>query len=260
MRRLVCGLITSLLLLVVACSSGAGGGFCNALVASCDSSAKTCTRLLDADALDHPSCVDKRDAFLGCLANQKLACPDSSTVYAGAGAAGAKFSLSGFTAYTNASCVKLGDAWVACRDAKPPCTAVDVGASQKFVLSPSMPTATAPKAKIVAPGSGNHSWDTKYDVDLTAFLGAGTLTISGVLGATGTDGSFDLFPSCQALPVTGSNTGVLASADNTPAGATWTVTYSFDRGAVYHFGAEGNWDSTQGQTNTTSVEISVTQP
>lgn len=259
MRKLVVLVLGLLFVFAVACSSGPGGGFCDALVSNCNSNAKTCKNLLDADALDHPTCVEKRDAFLGCMANQKITCPDSSTIYAGAGKTGARFSLDSYTAYTNASCASLGDTWLACHDNKAPCTFTSDGASQTIVLTPSKPSATAPAAKLVAPGSGNHSWDTKYDVDLTAFIGNGILTIRGTLGTTGTEASFDLFPGCAALPSSGGTDDGVASAHNVSLGSMWTLTYSFDRGAVFHFAAEGNWNSQQGQTNTSTIEMSVTQ-
>lgn len=102
---------------VAACSSSPAGkdDFCNALVSNCNSVRKTCDDLLKADALEYPSCVMARDAFLGCLSKQNLACPDSDTVYAGAGKSnGKEYTLHGFTAYVGAACSSLGDTWQAC--------------------------------------------------------------------------------------------------------------------------------------------------
>ncbi|HEY8041256.1 MAG TPA: hypothetical protein VIF15_15725 [Polyangiaceae bacterium] len=107
-----------------ACSSsssgggGTGGNFCGAVSTACHvSSTQSCDDVLKADGLNYPSCTSLRDPFLACMAGKSMVCPDSSTVYAGAGTAdGFAFQLGGYTAYTDSGCADLGDKWYACEN------------------------------------------------------------------------------------------------------------------------------------------------
>jgi hypothetical protein len=101
-------------------SSEQGGseGFCSALNAenACPGTLDVCQQQLTIDDLEYPNCVEDRSAFLGCLAEQKLICPSSGTVYAGATEnTGEAYSLGDYVAWYPASCAPTADAWTSCK-------------------------------------------------------------------------------------------------------------------------------------------------
>jgi hypothetical protein len=115
-------------LLTIACAEDAEpeARFCGGLVSSCDADRTMCENVLLLDELDYPDCLDQRAEFLDCLADQQLACPDTSTVYAGAtDVSGRPYSVDGYTAWAPLDCQFLGDDWNRCRmcgadDSRPP--------------------------------------------------------------------------------------------------------------------------------------------
>jgi hypothetical protein len=254
------GALASALLAVVACSSSNSNyDFCGTLLSKCQTGSRTtCDGVLAQDATDHPSCVSARNALLNCITAQSSTwqCQPDNTLDVGAdSSSGEAVSIEGYTAYVGPACASLVPAYSGCVNGTLCTPPTDVGAEQTFVLTPASPSASA-NAAIVAPGNGNHVWTTKFDVDVSAFSNGGTLTVSGTLGSPGCDGSFDLFSGCATLPASGALSD-LGSADNTGAGKSWKFTYTFQATNLFHFGAEGNWNSAQGTTNQTSVVFQV---
>jgi hypothetical protein len=134
-----------------------------------------------------------------------------------------------------------------------------------FTPSHSMATFTA---TVTSPPAPDHNvvW---YDLDVSAFPAGGKLTVSGLMGASGTDGSAFLVAQCTQFPESGGSIPVVENVANVPAGTTWSFgSYSFAPGTyVLHFGTEGSWSSapggacptacSPGQTNTNTVTVSV---
>lgn len=133
-------------------------------------------------------------------------------------------------------------------------------------LTPASPKATFTPT-ITSPPAPDHNpvW---YDLDVSAFASGGTITISGEMGSSGTDGSSFLLDQCATFPASGAFTPVENSA-NVAAGSGWSFAgYTFSAGtAVLHFGTEGSWATAAGgacptacapgQTNTNAVTVSV---
>jgi len=98
---------------------------------------------------------------------------------------------------------------------------------------------------------------TIVEIDTTAFKNGGVLTIDISVGYAETAGSFDLFAGDSTLPTEGVPKNALASAWDIPPGGTKRITYPFDRGQFFRFGATGNWFSKKGSTNAFLATISV---
>lgn len=98
---------------------------------------------------------------------------------------------------------------------------------------------------------------TVVEIDTTAFKKGGVLTIDISVGHAEAAGSFDLFAGDSKLPTQGAPKNALASAWDIPPGETERITYSFDRGPSFWFGATGNWFSKKGSTNAFLATISV---
>ena len=67
------------------------------------------------------------------------------------------------------------------------------------LLTPDMPSATF-TVDLVAPGHGKHVGSSKRDIDVSSFQSGGTIQLTGVVGANGYVGSFDLFPANVSYP------------------------------------------------------------
>ena len=106
-----------------------------------------------------------------------------------------------------------------------------------------------------APGHGLQDY-TVVEIDTTAFKKGGVLTIDISVGHAEVAGSFDLFAGDSKLPTAGMP-NALASAWGIPSGGTERITYSFDRGQSFQFGATGDWFSKKGSTNAFLATISV---
>ena len=106
-----------------------------------------------------------------------------------------------------------------------------------------------------APGHGFQDY-TVVEIDATAFENGGLLTIDISVGHAEVAGSFDLFAGDSKLPTAGMP-NALASAWGISPGGTERITYPFDRGQSFQFGATGDWFSTKGSTNAFLATISV---
>lgn len=107
-----------------------------------------------------------------------------------------------------------------------------------------------------APGHGSQDY-TVVEIDATAFENGGTLTIDISVGHADAAGSFDLFDSISELPTEGLPKNALASAWGVPPGGTEKITYIFERGQSFRFGATGDWFSKKGSVNAFHATISV---
>ena len=106
-----------------------------------------------------------------------------------------------------------------------------------------------------APGHGLQDY-TVVEIDATAFENGGVLTIDISVGHAEVAGSFDLFAGDSKLPTAGMP-NALTSAWGIPSGGTNRITYPFDRGQSFQFGATGDWFSKKGSTNAFFATISV---
>ncbi len=107
-----------------------------------------------------------------------------------------------------------------------------------------------------APGHGFQDY-TVVEIDATVFENGGILTIDISVGHSEAAGSFDLFDGESELPTKGVPEKALASAWGIPPSGTERITYSFDRGQSFRFGATGDWFSKKGSTNAFFAIISV---
>ena len=98
---------------------------------------------------------------------------------------------------------------------------------------------------------------TVIEIDATTFKNGGVLTIDISVGHAETAGSFDLFDGGSKLPTQGAPQNALASAWGIQPGGTERITYTFDRGQSFQFGATGDWFSKKGSTNAFLATISV---
>lgn len=119
------------------------------------------------------------------------------------------------------------------------------------------PGATSPgDGMLVAPGRWKHGYTTTY-LDATRFPDGGVLHIEITLGVGLADASFDVYSQGARLP-TGGFPNSLAGAHDVKSGSTAKIDYRFAHGTTFQFGAEGNWNSKAGDTNTYSIAVSVT--
>ena len=107
-----------------------------------------------------------------------------------------------------------------------------------------------------APGLGYQDY-TVVNIDATTFENGGVLTIDISVGHAEAAGSFDLFDGDSELPTEGAPENALASAYGVPPGRTQKITYTFNRGQHFKFGATGDWFSEKGSTNAFVAKISV---
>ena len=91
----------------------------------------------------------------------------------------------------------------------------------------------------------------------TTFENGGVLTINISVGHAEAAGSFDLFDGNSELPTEGAPENALASVYGVPPGGTQKITYTFNRGQHFKFGATGDWFSEQGSVNAFVAKISV---
>ncbi len=107
-----------------------------------------------------------------------------------------------------------------------------------------------------APGLGHQDY-TVVEIDATAFENGGTLTIEISVGQAEAAGSFDLFDADSELPTSGAPENALASVYGVQPGETQKITYTFNQGQHFKFGATGDWFSEKGSTNAFVAKISV---
>lgn len=107
-----------------------------------------------------------------------------------------------------------------------------------------------------APGLGHQDY-TVVEIDATTFENGGVLTIDISVGHAEAAGSFDLFDGASELPTEGAPQNALASVYGVQPGETQQITYTFNRGQHFKFGATGDWFSEKGSTNAFVAKISV---
>ena len=102
-----------------------------------------------------------------------------------------------------------------------------------------------------------HQDYTVVEIDATAFKNGGTLTIEISVGQAEAAGSFDLFDADSELPTSGAPDNALTSVYGVRPGETRKITYTFERGQHFKFGATGDWFSEKGSVNAFVAKISV---
>jgi hypothetical protein len=107
---------------------------------------------------------------------------------------------------------------------------------------------------LVAPGNRRHNY-ALTPIDARQFS-KGTIKIEISVGSGESSGSFDLFADGMPIPKVGSVRSVAHSYDMSP-GASATITYSFNNGQLFLLGAEGNWFSPEGATNSYSLVATI---
>lgn len=108
---------------------------------------------------------------------------------------------------------------------------------------------------LVAPGRGKHHYRI-IKLDASRFVNGGTIQITIAVGEGTSEASFDLYPQGFPLPEEGLPNS-LASAHNIGRTSGAKITYRFNHGAVFQFGAEGSWNAKAGATNTYSFVVDV---
>jgi hypothetical protein len=109
---------------------------------------------------------------------------------------------------------------------------------------------------IVAPGLGLQDF-TGCTVDVVSPDGDAVLvTVSGDVGANGCAASVDLFAADAGYPDSGTPTDT-NNDWNVPAGGEISISALTSGSTTYHLGADGNWNSPQGQTNVVTLTISA---
>jgi len=112
---------------------------------------------------------------------------------------------------------------------------------------------------ITAPGNGYQNYKITC-IDVTNFSQGGKLIIKISLKDGASGGSFDLFPFDTLIPTEGRpNDSLVGSYDISPNNSTEMVHY-FGAGAIFQFGATGNWFSRKGSTNFYKVNVYVDKP
>ncbi len=107
-----------------------------------------------------------------------------------------------------------------------------------------------------APGEEYQDY-TVVNIDATAFESGGILTIDIKVGSAEPYGSFDLFDGDTILPTEGIPNEALDSAWEIEPDGTETITYRFEQGKVFKFGATGDWFSEKGDINAFTAIFSV---
>lgn len=108
---------------------------------------------------------------------------------------------------------------------------------------------------LTAPGNGNHNYVVS-PIDTSQFPNGGSLTINIVVGSGQSSASFDLYAQGAQLASQGYARSLAHAYDLAP-GTRKSIVYSFSKGQVFQFCAEGNWFSPKGSTNTYSFVASV---
>ncbi|MBC8074234.1 MAG: hypothetical protein IAG13_38295 [Deltaproteobacteria bacterium] len=101
---------------------GGARGFCARLSDECELEPSACEDVLELDDIDNPGCDELRDDLFDCaIAQPSWACPDTSTLYAGASweAGGRQYWIDGYSMWLPPSCDWVGDAWQRCNTCGP---------------------------------------------------------------------------------------------------------------------------------------------
>lgn len=124
-----------------------------------------------------------------------------------------------------------------------------------LILTRAQPSAAA-DGELTAPGYGKQQHQI-IAIDVTDFSSGGTLVIDISLGDGESDGSFDLFPENAVLPTEGRVKNSVAALYDLKHGESGTLTYHFNAGQVFQFGATGTWFSREGATNIFTITATV---
>lgn len=108
---------------------------------------------------------------------------------------------------------------------------------------------------LVAPGDGKHKYRL-IKLDAGRFVNGGTLHITVTVGSGKSAASFDLYPQGASLPAEGFPKS-LAHAWGVSRFSSAKIDYSFDQATVFLLGAEGDWASLAGATNTYNFRVDV---
>ena len=113
-------------------------------------------------------------------------------------------------------------------------------------------------ATIVAPGNGQHFYNT-FLIDTRGFARGGVLGIEIQIDPnSGTDGSFDLFPGNLAPLGPGRPGGnSLTGRYDVRRGSSTRIEYRFQPGQTFVFGLEGNWFSSKGASGVVQFRATV---
>jgi hypothetical protein len=113
---------------------------------------------------------------------------------------------------------------------------------------------------LVAAGWNKHGYAVT-PIDTRRYSDGGVLNLEISVGTGVAAASFDLFSRGVRLPTEGmpNQQGSLASAWNVPRGGMTQITYRFQHGDLFQFGAEANWQSPVGATNSYTVRASVSR-
>ena len=100
---------------------------------------------------------------------------------------------------------------------------------------------------------------TVIEIDTTAFINGGILSINISVGSAEASGSFDLFDNQTKIPTEGVPRDALANAWDISPGNSKIIRYKFKKGQVFKLGATGNWFSDEGSMNAFLLTISIEQ-
>ena len=112
------------------------------------------------------------------------------------------------------------------------------------------------EGQLVAPGHGNQNYKI-IRIDTTNFITGGTLRIDIQVGSGQSQASFDLFAEDAVIPIAGRPQQSLAGAYDISPDSGTSLTYKFDKGEVFQFGATGNWFSPKGSRNSYKIKAYV---
>jgi hypothetical protein len=109
---------------------------------------------------------------------------------------------------------------------------------------------------LIAPGNGQQNYDV-VDIDTRDFTEGGTLRIDVQVGSGKSHASFDIFPQDAVVPIAGRPTESIAGSYDVSRNSGTSLTYQFDRGEIFQFGATGNWFSEKGSRNSYRMKAYV---
>ncbi|GBD51005.1 hypothetical protein MiYa_04254 [Microcystis aeruginosa NIES-2519] len=109
---------------------------------------------------------------------------------------------------------------------------------------------------LIAPGNGQQNYDV-VDIDTRDFTEGGTLRIDVQVGSGKSNASFDIFPQDAVVPIAGRPTESIAGSYDVSRNSGTSLTYQFDRGEIFQFGATGNWFSEKGSRNSYRMKAYV---
>ena len=104
-----------------------------------------------------------------------------------------------------------------------------------------------------------HQDYTVIEIDTTAFIKGGILSIDISVGSAEASGSFDLFDNQTKIPTEGVPRDALANAWGISPGNSKIIRYKFKKGQVFKLGATGDWFSEEGSMNAFLLTISIEQ-